>query len=226
MPSVINIHRERYNIAGTVNDQNQIGLAIQNTIHECLKPYPWYRNTKITVIQYTEPLRYLLKGEIELLDESYQGLQIEEFLYDCPYDLTQFVLDHIAKILDNWSQSSSIDPDDFSTNIKYVTEFMYKEDPTFKQKYEMVRKPFVDYFHRIMVGVLAVNPEYREAMKGFDAFDISFKQTKFILRYQRNVTEAFRTGEKEQVTRLEKILSIIYSELNKQHSPVLLVSKL
>ena len=129
-------------------------------------------------------------------------------------------------MLDNWSQSPSIDPDDFSTNIKYVAEFLYKENLTFKQKYEMVRKPFVDYFHRIMIGALAVNSEYREAIKDFDAFDISFKQTKFILRYQRNVTDAFRTGEKEQVTRLEKILSIIYEELNKQHSPVLLVSKL
>lgn len=226
MPSIIHIYRERFNIAGTVNDQNQVGLAIQNTIHECLKPYPWYRSTKITVIEYKEPLRYLLKGEIELSDESYQGLQIEEFLYECPYDLTQFVLDHLSKILDNWSQSSSIDPDDFSPNIKYVAEFMYKENQTFKQKYEMVRKPFVDYFHRIMIGALAVNSEYREAMKGFDEFDISFKQTKFVLRYQRNVTEAFRTGEKEQITRLEKIIAIIYGELNKQTSPVLLVSKI
>ena len=226
MPSVIQIHRERYNIAGTVNDQNQIGLAIQNTIHECLKPYPWYRNTKITVIQYEEPLHYLLKGEIELCDESYQGLQIEEFLFDCPYDLTQFVLDHISKILDNWSQTSSIDPDDFSANIKYVAEFMYKEDPTFRQRYEHIRKPFVDYFHRIMIGALAVNPAYREAMKGFEEFDIAFKQTKFILRYQRNVTEAFRTGEKEQIVRLEKIIKIIYEELNKQTSQVLLVSKM
>lgn len=178
------------------------------------------------MIEYKEPLRYLLKGEIELSDESYQGLQIEEFLFDCPYDLTQFVLDHLSKILDNWSQSSSIDPDDFSSNIKYVAEFMYKENLTFKQKYEMVRKPFVDYFHRIMIGALAVNSEYREAMKGFDEFDISFKQTKFVLRYQRNVTEAFRTGEKEQITRLEKIIAIIYGELNKQTSPVLLVSKI
>lgn len=226
MPSIIHIYRERFNIAGTVNDQNQVGLAIQNTIHECLKPYPWYRSTKITVIEYKEPLRYLLKGEIELSDESYQGLQIEEFLFDCPYDLTQFVLDHLSKILDNWNQSSSIDPDDFSSNIKYVAEFMNKENQTFKQKYEMVRKPFVDYFHRIMIGALAVNSEYREAMKGFDEFDISFKQTKFVLRYQRNVTEAFRTGEKEQITRLEKIIAIIYGELNKQTSPVLLVSKI